>query len=147
MQVNPGFSEFKDRGDRSQGPAPTCVGGPRRTAKADRACLPRSAVAAFLILCSAVVGAQSTIDLNDPEALDSLFETNPEHYRTVVDVLCQAEGFPARRRAGVLPAALKVKNYRLMGGLMVSYPPKRRLSFQLDDVTYVKTILVGAEGR
>lgn len=101
--------------------------------------------AAFLLLTlSSIASAQSTprrtVDLDAPGALAALQQSNPAHYvkvRTILDDVL-------RRKDADVPRWLRTRfdarDVSYQPVVLTSYPPKRRLSFALDDTHYLVVI-------
>jgi len=89
----------------------------------------------------------SYVDLNAPLAIEDLQTRNPEHYRKVTEILSRIESHPP----GNVPQWLRV-NFDAQDGaygpaLLVSLPPKRRLSFVLDGTRYEAFVVVPASQK
>ena len=105
----------------------------------------RIGAAAFLLLTlSTIASAQSapqgTVDLDAPGALGALQQSNPAHYikvRTILtDVLLRQDAEVPRW----LQASFNARDISYQPIVLTSHPPKRRLSFALDDTRYVAVI-------
>ena len=105
----------------------------------------RIGAAAFLLLTlSTIASAQSapqgTVDLDAPGALGALQQSNPAHYlkvRTILtDVLLRQDAEVPRW----LQASFNARDISYQPIVLTSHPPKRRLSFALDDTRYVALI-------
>jgi hypothetical protein len=102
----------------------------------------RGVAAAVLVLLwtTVLVACQATqrhpVNLNRPGALRALEQSNPPHYEKVRQIL---EGV-VRQPVGAVPGWIQTTfdaqnaHYSLM--LLTSSPPKRRLSFTLDETRY-----------
>jgi hypothetical protein len=87
--------------------------------------------------------ASHRIYLYSSADLEQLRQTNPRHYSRVQKILANAS--ESLCKPGALrsqPAeALNAQDAQCAAGLeMTSNPPKRRLSFRLDDTTYVAVV-------
>jgi hypothetical protein len=77
-----------------------------------------------------------TINLNQPGALEALQHSNPMHYEKVRKIM---EGIFQRPETAVpdwIQTNFDARNVRYAPILLTSDPPKRRLSFALDDTRY-----------
>lgn len=83
-----------------------------------------------------------TIDLSKPGALDALQHSNPSHYQKIQQIM---DGVLQQPESEV-PRWIKVKfNGRDVSYgpvLLTSYPPKRRLTFTLDDTHYKAVVIL-----
>ena len=109
------------------------------------------ALAAFLsIIPFAVAEARpAQVDLDQPGVLDRLKAQRPKHYEAVTEVLRASGRMPCRTgELQVLKAKFDIKELSCNALLMTSYPPKRRVNFQLEGESYVSVVTVkGIEGR
>ena len=105
------------------------------------------------MLWTAVVAAGDasptrTVDLNTPDSLEALQQSNPTHYKKVRKIL---DGILQQPDAAVprwIQTNFDARNVSYVPILMTSFPPKRRLSFALDETRYEAVITltnVGAE--
>ena len=81
-----------------------------------------------------------TVDLDSPGVLEALERSNPTHYEKVLKIV---EGVVRQPDAKVPQWIAVTFNGRDVGYapvVMTSYPPKRRLSFALDDTRYVTIV-------
>ena len=99
------------------------------------------------IATAADIGLRRTVDLDVPGAMDRVRAANPDHFDKIVKII---EGVTQQPDTAV-PRWLRVNfdardvNYRPI--VMTSYPPKRRLSFALDDTRYeTVVVLTNASG-
>ena len=99
------------------------------------------AVAGPLVFLSSFAGA-TIVDLDAPGALARLQEERPAQYGTVASILRDAERLPEQRVEGWIRTTYHAESVRLGQLLLVSYPPKRRLSFSLQGVAYLATVVV-----
>jgi hypothetical protein len=92
------------------------------------------------IATAADIGLRRTVDLGVPGAMERVRAANPDHFDKIVKII---EGVTQQPDTAV-PRWLRVNfdardvNYRPI--VMTSYPPKRRLSFALDDTDYLVVI-------
>jgi hypothetical protein len=99
------------------------------------------AVVVLALLWSAVAAAGDatpgrTINLNEPGALEALQHSSPAHYEKVRKII---EGISQRPDIAVprwLQTNFDARNVSYAPILLTSNPPKRRLSFALDDTRY-----------
>ncbi len=94
---------------------------------------------------------QHTVHLYTSADLDQLRQTNPRHYSRVQKILATASDSLCKPGALQLQHAegLKTQDAKCAAGLiMTSNPPKRQLSFRVDDTTYVAVVtLKNADAR
>lgn len=88
------------------------------------------------------LAAPLVVDLDAPGALARLRSEQPERYAKVAAVLRDAERLPETQVEGWLRTRHEAEAVHLGSMLLVSYPPKRRLSFSLEKVAYKATIVV-----
>jgi hypothetical protein len=82
-----------------------------------------------------------TIDLGKPGALDALQAVDPERHGKLTAILRAAEHPPCEsKEMRLLKASNELRELRCGFLLMTSLPPKRHLSFVLDDVHYQATV-------
>lgn len=93
------------------------------------------------------IGLRRTVDLDAPGAMERVRAANPGHFDKIVKII---EGVTQQPDTAV-PRWLRVNfdardvSYRPI--VMTSYPPKRRLSFALDDTGYeAVVVLTNASG-
>jgi hypothetical protein len=81
-----------------------------------------------------------TVDLDAPGALEALQQTNPEHYGKVRAILADV----LLRKDAEVPRWLQVsfnaRDISYQPIVLTSNPPKRRLSFTLDDTSYITVL-------
>jgi len=104
--------------------------------------MPRLLAASVLALAWTAVAAAGNatagraIDLNAPGALESLQNSNPTHYEKVRKIL---DGILQQHDADVprwIQTSFDARNVSYAPILMTTVPPKRRLSFALDETRY-----------
>jgi len=84
-----------------------------------------------------VSDAQSKrVDLNEPGALAALQQENPEHHRKVVAILEQVRTQRVEDVSRWMEATFDARDVYYAPLLLTSNPPKRDLSFVLDDTRY-----------
>jgi hypothetical protein len=99
------------------------------------------AVAALVALWTALVGADAprlgpTIDLDAPGALETLRQSRPAHFEKVRKIL---DGVVQRADTEVprwMQVSFNARDVDYRPVVLTSHPPKRRLSFALDDTRY-----------
>jgi hypothetical protein len=84
--------------------------------------------------------APAIVDLDAPGVLDTLARTNPVHYDKVQRIIAGIKSKSDLEVNDWLRVSFDAKDVQYVALLMVSYPPKRRLSFTLDDKSY-KTVV------
>ena len=97
----------------------------------------------FIALLSALTASLAyAVDLDQPGALAIVKQETPEHYAKIERILAAAERVPAFELPGYLPMAVGAKDVFAVPLLMVSYPPKTKLAFTLDETRYDATVVV-----
>jgi hypothetical protein len=103
------------------------------------------------LIASANAGGSSwqPIDLNRPGTLEQLKLERPKHYAAIAEVIRVVERVPCENReVETLKARYDISQWACNFVLLTSDPPKRRLSFQLEETRYVALVtLKGAQGR
>src|SRR5262249_13811233 len=83
-----------------------------------------------------------TVNLNKPGALETLQQSNPTHYDKVRKIL---NGIPQQPDADVprwIQTSFDARNVSYAPFLLTTRPPKRRLSFALDETRYEAVLTV-----
>jgi hypothetical protein len=90
------------------------------------------------------LGQSRTVYLDQPGALDELARDNPRHYSLVTQIISEVQTQPESEVARWLRARFDSYDVGYGPLLLVTYPPKRRLSFsfKIDDTRYRSTITV-----
>jgi hypothetical protein len=86
------------------------------------------------------VFALRTVNLDVPGTVEELRRANPVHYKKVRQIMA---GLRERSDLEVpqwIRASFNASNVQYLPLLLVSLPPKRRLSFTIDDTRYVAVI-------
>ena len=85
----------------------------------------------------------------DENALATIERTNADHFRRITAILVAASEMPCQseRFARVIEAAYDARDGRCELGLLTSYPPKRKLSFSLDQTPYAATVRVKDDSK
>ena len=99
------------------------------------------ALAALLFAAGTAGAAGPPIDLNAPGVLESLREHNPAHYEKIQAIIVLAEARPAGQFREWMRSAFAATEVADAPLWQVSNPPKRKLSFTLDDTRYTATIV------
>ena len=90
----------------------------------------------FVSLVVAAPPAEKVVNLNAPGAMQALERSNPAHHKKIVAIL---EGVTEQKIKDVpkwLQTAFDARSVQYTSVLLVSDPPKRDLSFVLDDTRY-----------
>jgi hypothetical protein len=90
----------------------------------------------IILVSQANARSPETINLNEPGALEALQRDNPAHYLTVHQILDNLLKQPESQVPRWLQTTFNAKDVRYIRVLLTSYPPKRDLSFTLDDTRY-----------
>lgn len=112
----------------------------------------------LMVLTATILPAHAAgryVDLNKPGAMDQLKRENPAHYRAVSAIVQAAlrqeerPGDQAAVQAAVvewwrIQFAYKAQDVTYSPILLTSNPPKRELSFRLDEVRYRKLLTLPA---
>jgi hypothetical protein len=95
-----------------------------------------AALASLLSLSLAAAAGPNTVDLNAPGALESLRTGNPRHYQAVTRILSEVLAQPQDRVPVWLHTSFGAEDVRFEPILLTSNPPKKRLSFVLEQTSY-----------
>lgn len=98
----------------------------------------RTAALAFVL---AAFGSQAwaqpgIVDLDRPGALDTVARENPKHYREIVEITRVASEVSCDTGLRMLPVPAADRMNCAAMAIMTSDPPKRSITFQLDQVRY-----------
>jgi hypothetical protein len=98
----------------------------------------RAAAFAFVL---AALGPQAwaqpnLVDLQRPGALDAVARENPKHYREILEITRVASEVSCDTGLRMLPVPAGDRMTCAAMAIMTSDPPKRSITFQLDDVRY-----------
>src|SRR5262245_43952790 len=98
-------------------------------------------VAVLVLLWAAVAAAgdatpRRTINLNEPGALEVLQHANPTHYEKVRKILEGVLRQPAADVQRWIQTTFDGRDVRYAPIMLTSDPPKKRLSFALEDTRY-----------
>ena len=113
---------------------------------------PRIVVTALIVLWATAAAAQAptgrTVDLNAPGILAALEQSNPDHYDKISRILA---GIVQTRDPDVprwMRTAFGARDVTYAPIVLTSDPPRRRLSFSLNDVRYQAMVtLTGSRGE
>ena len=100
------------------------------------------------LLATGPVAAQAPVYL-DATTLAAIERTDAGHFRRINAILVTASEMPCQddRFSRVIEAAYDARNGRCELGILTSYPPKRILSFTLDQTPYVATVRVKDDSK
>ena len=93
------------------------------------------------------VALSRPVDLDKPGAVEALQRTNPTHYEKVRQIVAGIVQQPDAKVPGWMLANFDARGVLYPPIEMTSYPPKRRLSFALDDIRYVIVVTLTREGK
>jgi hypothetical protein len=88
-----------------------------------------------------------TIDLDQPGAPEVLQQSNATHYEKVGQIVARIVSQPDAAVPGWMLANFNARGVNYAPIEMTSYPPKRRLSFALDDTRYSIVVTLTKDGR
>jgi hypothetical protein len=80
--------------------------------------------------------------LDGPSALARLEARNPDHYARAARILASANHLCREGRPGLQHAGADLRSFTCGMLLRTSNPPKRRISFRLDDTRYVALVTI-----
>lgn len=89
---------------------------------------------------AAPVTPTRTIDLDSPGAMQALEQSNPVHYEKVLKIVEGVIRQPDAKVSRWIAVTFNGRDVSYAPVVMTSYPPKRRLSFALDDTRYVTIV-------
>ena len=91
-----------------------------------------------------VQSPHSEVNLDRPGALEAIEQSNPAHYAKILVIMRVAQMEPCKH----VPTILKTKEGIGVDDvrcdsfvLLTSYPPKRHMTFVLDDVRYTSNVV------
>ena len=105
-------------------------------------------VAASLVLvCVGVANAgdialRRTVDLDAPGAMERVHATNPTHFDKITKIIEGVTKQPETAVPGWLQVNFDARDVNYRPVVMTSYPPKRRLTFALDDTRYEAVVVL-----
>lgn len=105
----------------------------------------RALAAAILVAVCAAAPAQTapsrSIDLDRPGLLEALERENPRHYLKIVQIRQLASRMPCTDQfRRTLAVKFEAADARCTLLVLTSYPPQRRLSFELDATRYTTKV-------
>ena len=89
----------------------------------------------------------SMVDLDAPGVLEALARSKPVHYDKIQKIVADVGSKSDREVDQWLRASFDAHDVRYAALLMVSHPPKRRLSFTLDEQGYTTIITLDVQPR
>jgi hypothetical protein len=100
------------------------------------------AAVASVILGIASAHASGAIDLDVPGNLDAVERDHPDHFAKIQRILAEVPLQPPNEHsvASWMRTRFQARNVRYTDLVMTSLPPKKRLAFALDDISYVKVV-------
>ncbi|PYN48252.1 MAG: hypothetical protein DME00_12805 [Candidatus Rokuibacteriota bacterium] len=109
-------------------------------------------LAALVIFWTGIAAAgdltlSRVVDLDKPGALEALQQLNPMHYEKIRQIVTGILQQPDVAVPGWMRANFDARGVLYSQIEMTSYPPKRRLSFELDDTRYVVVVTLTREGK
>jgi len=109
-------------------------------------------LAALVIFWTGIAAAgdltlSRVVDLDKPGALEALQQLNPMHYEKIRQIVTGILQQPDVAVPGWMRANFDARGVLYSQIEMSSYPPKRRLSFELDDTRYVVVVTLTREGK
>ena len=85
-------------------------------------------------------GQSPIVNLDVPGALDVLARNKPQHYTKVREILTAVQKQPESEVPKWMRTRFDARNVSYEPLLLVTNPPKRRLSFTIDEVRYQSTV-------
>ena len=109
-------------------------------------------LAALVIFWTGIAAAgdltlSRVVDLDKPGALEALQQLNPTHYEKIRQIVTGILQQPDVAVPGWMRANFDARGVLYSQIEMTSYPPKRRLSFELDDTRYVVVVTLTRDGK
>jgi len=81
------------------------------------------------------------IDLDAPGNLEAVERDHPDHYAKIREILAEGAACPwGKAGAAWMLARYEVRDIHCENFVLTSFPPKRRVRFSLDDVSYTKIV-------
>jgi hypothetical protein len=85
--------------------------------------------------------------LNSPDALERLRQSNPRHYAIARRILAAANQICDAGEAGLIPTQYDAQQLSCSRGMwLASNPPKRQLTFRIENTVYTALIAVRVSG-
>jgi hypothetical protein len=109
---------------------------------------PIIALLAAAVFCASAVNAEvgqerRVVYLNGPEAMAELEKTNPKHYAIARQILAAGPQLCEAAGQRVYQATMGAEEITCSSFLLrTSNPPKKQISFELEDATYIALIEV-----
>ena len=99
-------------------------------------------VAAAMLAIVGASHAQRRIDLDIAGNLEAVEREHPDHFAKIQRILAEVPRLPPseRRVASWLRTEFRARDVRYTDLIRTSLPPKKRLEFSLDEVSYVKVV-------
>lgn len=93
--------------------------------------------------------ASGPIDLDVPGNLRAIERDNPGHFAKIERILAEVPRQPPNERAVAawLRTRFQARDVRYTDLILTSLPPKKRLQFSLEDISYVKLVTLSWESR
>lgn len=85
------------------------------------------------------------IHIDSNKDLEIIKLTHPDHYRKIIEILTSIQKQPEESIPNWIKVTFDAKNISYASLLHTTYPPKRRLVFDLDDLSYEGEIIVDNE--
>ena len=82
------------------------------------------------------LGQSRIVDMDAAGALDALARDNPRHYKRVREILAEVQEQPDSEVPRWMQTRFDARDVVYAPLLLVTYPPKRHLSFRIDEVRY-----------
>ena len=90
---------------------------------------------------------RQTVDLDKPGALEALQQSNPTHFDKVCQIMSGVARQPDVKVPGWMLANFNARDVSYAPIEMTSFPPKRRLSFALDNTRYMVVVTLTRDGK
>jgi hypothetical protein len=98
-------------------------------------------ILASMLLASSFTASAAFVDLDKPGVLDRIEQENPEHHALIVAALEKARTLDCDGAARLFRARGERGHFTCPGAMvMLSYPPKKRFTLTLGDVTYASNV-------
>lgn len=103
-------------------------------------------------LAAVIVGssyASGPIDLDVPGNLQAIERDNPDHFAKIERILAEVPRQPPNEGSVVawMRTRFQARDVRYTDLIMTSLPPKKRLQFSLDDISYVKVVTLNWDSK
>jgi hypothetical protein len=85
-------------------------------------------------------GQSRIVNLDVAGAMDALARDKPEHYRKVREIMAEVQKQPDFEVSRWMRTRFDARDVNYAPLLLVTDPPKRRLSFTIDEVRYHSTL-------